>query len=203
MVMRRYTEEEHKFLREFIPGHTMKEIAAEFNKIFIEPIKESQVKCYMHNHKIPNGLNGYFKKGHVPHNKGKHMPTVGRMAETQYKKGNLPHNTKPIGYERVTKDGYTEVKIAMRPSSPSNNDNFKLKHVLAWEQHHGTVPAGYIVIFKDSNKQNFDIDNLALVTRAEHLELTRQKLRFDTKEFTETGIAIVKNKIACRKKVKK
>ena len=203
MVIRRYTDEEHNFLRKFIPGHTMKEIVAEFNETFNDPIKESQVKCYMHNHKIPNGLKGYFKKGHIPYNKGKHMPTVGRMAETQYKKGNLPHNTKPIGYERVSKDGYVEVKIAMRPSSPGCNDNFRGKHILVWEQHNGKVPAGYIVIFKDCNKRNFDIDNLALVTRAEHLELTRSNLRYTTKEFTETGIAIVKSKIACRKKVKK
>ena len=154
MVMRKYTDEEHKFFREFIQGHTIKEIAAEFNKIFEEPIKESQVKCYMGNHKISNGLKGYFKKGHVPYNKGKRVPTVGRMAETQFKKGNLPPNTKPVGYERITRDGYTEVKIAMRPSPSSKGDNFKYKHVLIWEERNGTVPAGHIVIFKDGNKQN-------------------------------------------------
>lgn len=202
MVIHRYSEEEHEFLREFIPGHTYKEIVAAYNSKFTEPITVSRVKCYMSNHRITSGLTGRFKKGNVPANKGTHPPTVGRMGETQFKKGHLPHNTKPIGYERISKDGYVEVKIAMRRSDVGGHNNFKGKHILMWEKHNGPVPEGYIVTFKDGNKLNTDINNLALLSRAEHLELTRSKLRYDSKEFTETGIAIVKAKIACRERKK-
>lgn len=192
MVGHRYTEEEHKFLREFIPGHTYKEIVAEYNKTFAEQITESRVKGYMTNHKINNGLTGRFKKGQVPHNKGKHHLTVGRMAETQYKKGNLPHNTKPIGYERVTKEGYIEVKVRMRPSNPNRKDNFELKHRRIWEEHFGEIPEGHIVIFLDGNKRNFELSNLALVTRGENAIMTKEGLRSEDKQITKTGIGIAR-----------
>ena len=203
MVGHKYTEEEHKFLREFIPGHTYKEIVAEYNKTFSEPITESRVKGYMANHKINNGLTGRFKKGQIPHNKGKHTPTVGRMGETQYKKGNLPHNTRPIGYERITKDGYIEVKVKMRPSSPSCNDNFKAKHHLIWEEANGPIPKGYKLTFLDGNKQNCTLENLALVTNAEHLQMTRQGLRSGNPQFTETGILIARAAVCVQKKRQK
>ena len=198
MVGHKYTAEEHKFLREFIPGHTYKEIVAEWNKRFNEPITEGRVKGYMANHKINNGLTGRFKKGNVPHNKGKHMPTVGRMAETQYKKGNLPHNTVPVGTERVSKDGYIEVKVRMRPTK--GNSNWCGKHRLVWEAAHGKVPEGHVVIFLDGNKQNCTLENLALVTRAEHLALTKNKLRHSDRDLTETGVLIAKVSVMAKKR---
>lgn len=203
MVGHRYTEEEHKFLQSFIPGHTYKEIVAEYNKRFEEPITESRVKGYMANHKINNGLTGRFKKGHIPANKGTHPPTVGRMAETQFKKGGLPPNTKPVGYERITRDGYIEVKIKMRPSHPSCNDNFKLKHRLVWEEAHGPIPEGCNIIFLDGNRQNCDLENLAIVTKAEHQQMTRRGLRSVIPQITETGIIIAKAGVASQKAKRK
>ena len=198
MVGRRYTQEERDFLRKFIPGHTLKEIVAEYNKRFDDQITESRVKGYMANHKINNGLTGRFKKGHIPKNKGTHPPTRGRMAETQYKKGNLPHNTKPIGYERTTKDGYIEVKVKMRPSAPNTNDNFKQKHRLVWEKEYGPIPEGHVVIFLDGDKRNFEISNLALISRAEHAQMAKQGLRSAIPEVTKTGVLIAKVSIKRR-----
>lgn len=203
MVGHRYTDEEHKFLKSFIPGHTYKEIVAEYNKRFEEPITEMRVKGYMANHKINNGLTGRFKKGHIPANKGTHPPTVGRMAQTQFKKGGLPPNTKPIGYERITKDGYIEVKVKMRPSHPNCNDNFKGKHLIVWEEAHGPIPKGYKITFLDGNRQNCSLENLALITNAEHLEMTRRKLRSEIPQLTETGILIARAGVASQKAKKK
>lgn len=199
MVGHRYTAEEHEFLRNFIPGHTYKEIVAAYNKKFSEPITLSRVKAYMANHKINNGLTGRFKKGHVPANKGTHPPTVGRMGETQFKKGGLPHNTKPIGYERITKDGYIEVKVKMRPSSPLCNDNFVLKHRLIWEKARGPIPKGCKLTFLDGNKRNCSLENLALITDAEHLQMTKKNLRSENPKLTETGILIARAEIAADK----
>lgn len=203
MVGHKYTDEEHKFLKSFIPGHTYKEIVAEYNKIFDEPITESRLKGYMGNHKIKNGLTGRFKKGNIPANKGTHPPTVGRMAETQFKKGGLPSNTKPIGYERITKDGYIEVKIKMRPSRPNCNDNFKLKHRLVWEKVHGPIPKGHNIIFLDGNRQNCAPENLAIVTKQEHQQMTRRGLRNEIPQITKTGIIIAKAGVASQRAKKK
>ena len=202
MVNHKYSQEEKEFLKEFVPGHSHKEIMEAFNNKFEYQITVSQVKGCIARYKLNTGRTGRFVKGNIPYNKGIHTETRGRMAETQYKKGNLPHNTKPIGYERVTKDGYTEVKVALRPSKPSCNDNFVLKHRLIFEKINGPIPDGHIVIFKDGNKQNFDPSNLAVISHAENVTMLRRKLRKSKKELTETGILIAQAEIAVRNKVK-
>lgn len=107
---------------------------------------------------------GHFKKGLTPHNKGKKWEdymseeSIERAKKGQFKKGQLPHNTKPEGYERFDKDGYTLVKT---------EGKFVLKHRKIWEEHYGKIPKGYIVVFKDNNRQNFDIENLECITNYE------------------------------------
>lgn len=84
--------------------------------------------------------------------------------KTQFKKGSLPHNHKPIGAERPDRDGYIYKKVA---DTRNKKNDWKMVHVLLWEQHHGEVPKNHAVVFRDGNKQNIVIENLELVTRAE------------------------------------
>lgn len=207
MVGHKYTDEEHKFLQSFIPGHTYKEIIEAYNSRFEDNLTFSRLKGYIGNHKLNTGKTGRFEKGHTPANKGTHPRTVGRMGETQYKKGNLPHNTKPIGYERLSRDGYIEVKIAMRPSDTDDGHNFVGKHRLVWEKAHGPIPKGHKIIFLDGDKQNCSIENLTLVSNAELLQMTRRGLKTENAELTKTGVLIARagvitNKLNKRKKDK-
>lgn len=197
-----YSEEERAFLREFVPGHSHIEITEEFNRRFSQNITISQIKGSIRRYKLNTGRTGRFEKGHIPANKGTHPKTVGRMAETQFKKGGLPHNTKPIGYERITKDGYIEVKIAMRPGDTKDGHNFVGKHRLIWEAVNGPVPRGHKLIFLDGDRKNCDIENIALVTNAEHLQMWRQGLRSDNAKLTETGILIARAGVLTKKRKK-
>ena len=197
---KKYSEEQHKFLRKYIPGHSYKEIAEAFNKRFNGDMTSLRVKSYIGNHKLNTGRTGQFEKGNIPHNKGMKGVCPKGCEKTWYKKGSLPHNTKPIGYERKTKDGYTEVKIAMRPGETKSGRNFVLKHRLIWEKTYGPIPKGYKVVFLDGDKENFDIKNLALLTHNENLQLTRRDLRYENAELTKTGILIAKAEIAVKKR---
>lgn len=109
------------------------------------------------------GENGRFRKGHTPINKGKKMlPHVYAIAKrTMFKKGNKPHNTKYNGYERIGKDGYTEVRV--------KKGKYVAKHRLVWEKANGKVPAGHIVTFRDRNPLNIKLENLELITRKENM----------------------------------
>ncbi len=196
MVMHKYTEEEKAFLREFVPGHSHKEITKEFNRRFLADITVGQIKGSIRRYGLNTGRTGRFEKGH---NKGKKGVCAKGCEKTWFKNGRLPHNTKPIGYERVSKDGYIEVKIAMRPGDTANGHNFIPKHRLIWERANGPIPAGCNIIFLDGDKRNFDLENLALVTNAENLELTRSGLRKNNPQLTETGVLIAKSVIATRK----
>lgn len=98
----------------------------------------------------------------------------------------------------MTTDGYPAVKIA-------EPNVWKLKHVLVWEAANGPVPEGHAIIFLDQDHTNTNLENLALVSRAELLELNRRELITSNAELTTTGILIarVNCKISKIKRAKK
>jgi len=104
-----------------------------------------------------------FEKGHISWNKGKKMKVTGRMAETQFKKGLLPHNTKHDGAKSVRKDRsgrpYTYVRVSKA--------KWRMEHVMIWEQNHGPITNGMVVVFKDGNTMNVQLDNLEMINRGE------------------------------------
>lgn len=104
-----------------------------------------------------------YPKGNIPANKGKKMPAelFQKCQATMFKKGKVPHNTKYDKHERISVDGYTEIRIA--------KGKYVLKHRHVWQQLKGEIPKGFIVAFKDGNQQNIKIENLELITRKENM----------------------------------
>ena len=102
-----------------------------------------------------------FKPGQAPHNKGKRFNAGGRSAEARFKAGHRPANTVPVGTVVTDSFGYLRKKIA------DNQGRFgwRFLHHLVWEAQHGPLPAGHIVIFKDGNRQNVALDNLACISK--------------------------------------
>lgn len=117
--------------------------------------------------------NGRFKPGQAPWNKGKKMrrETLEKLRPTLFKKGNRPHTWVPIGTEYTYKrDGLIKVKVSDDMSLP-RKARWRFKHHLLWEQHHGHIPKGAIVRFKDGNASNITIDNLELIDRKQNVLL--------------------------------
>ena len=168
-------------------GRTTTEITKLVNAEFKTDYKIKQIKAFRKNHKLVSGITGKFQKGNVPWTKGKkglHFPGT---EKTWFKKGQLPLNHKEIGTEVIDKNGYHKIKIA-------EPNKWKFKHIMEWEKHNGKIPAGCIIVFKDNNKDNVDISNLMMVTRAEHAIMNNKGLRFDNAELTEKGLLIAKLK---------
>jgi hypothetical protein len=122
------------------------------------------------------GAPGRFKPGIVPHSKGVKRPgwSTGRMRETQFKKGErsgfAEKNWKPIGTVVADLEGFLRVKIAERVNGePKGWDKriWPLLSHLTWEEHHGPIPAGHKVVFKNGDRANCAIENLELLTHAE------------------------------------
>lgn len=160
-----------------------------------------QIKQYYARNGLNSGLTGYFKKGHCPYRPKPGVHAQG-CEKTWFKPGQTPHNIKPIGYERTTRDGYIEVKIKMRKSRPGSNDNFAPKHRIIWEREHGPLPPGYVIVFKDGNRQNLDPDNLAAVTKQERLDMNRHDLFSSDPQATETGILLARLRTTASQKEK-
>lgn len=79
----------------------------------------------------------------------------------QFSKGQLPHNTNYNGHERITVDGYTEIRLKA--------GLYRLKHVHNWEKINGPLPKGCCLRCLDGDKQNTQASNWQLITRAENM----------------------------------
>ena len=86
-------------------------------------------------------------------------------------------------------DGYIWVKVDDQPKVPKVI-NWRQKHRLIWEKEYGSIPEGYMIIFLDGNHENFDIDNLEMITKQENLVMNRNKLFKNDKELTKIGLQI-------------
>lgn len=117
-----------------------------------------------------------FKKGQKVWNKGMKGLQIGGKA-TQFKKGSKPPNWKPVGYIRLTVDGYYEMKIA------EGMQKFELLHRVIWERCNGAIPKGQICIFIDGNSKNLEVTNLALMTKQQNMK--RNSLHSYPKELAE------------------
>ena len=111
------------------------------------------------------GRDGRLRPGNASWNKGKKMPYNANSARTQFKKGNLPHNTKYLGHERISKDGYIEISIEQINPHTGFERRYILKHKFLWETKNGPVPAGMCLKSKDGNRLNADPSNWVPIPR--------------------------------------
>ena len=182
IVKHRWTKEEKEYLSEITPGRHYKEILEMMNDKFEYQFTYEQVKSAIIRFNLKTGFNGRFEKGHVPAIKG----TKGIMKpnKTSFKKGHVHWNKKPIGSERVSVDGYTEIKVA-------DPDKWRLKHRVMYEKYHNVVlNPKELVIFADGDKSNITKENLLLVDNEQLLILNQNGLINENRELTKTGLNI-------------
>lgn len=109
---------------------------------------------------------GQFVKGVITWNKG--IKGLNFSPKTQFKVGEFVGETHPSwkgGVQLIKKDcAYLWDGANKRKRRPR----------AVWEQYHGTLPNGYVVIHLDRNKDNDDINNLKAISRKELLRLNQQ-----------------------------
>ena len=170
-------------LREFrllYPHTTMRELMARFKRTR-SALKNLAVKLGLRKTKEHVREHCRLNPGHPAWgwNRGKHYQAGGRAKETQFKPGQRGPRQRPVGAERVSRDG-VEIKVA-EPGVWMPKPRF------VWEQHFGQIPAGAIVRLKDGNPQNCAPENLLLVTRSEHVRLNWKPRRAAAKPVGWTG----------------
>lgn len=118
------------------------------------------------------GRTGCFTADTVPHNKGKKMPSHPNSKRTQFQKGGLPHNTKHLGHERISKDGYVEISVNQENPHTGYERRYVLKHRHLWEQANGRLPEGHFLKCMDSDRTNTDPSNWTLCANSMKPRLT-------------------------------
>ena len=180
MKRHRWTPDEIAVLRACYPVQPTDELAEQlglrveqvYTKAFALKIKKTEAflsSPAANRLSAETGRTTRFVKGQSAWTKGmKGLQVGGRSAETQFKPGTrngiAKKRYKPIGTERISRDGYLERKV---------NDDFpphkhwRAVHLLLWESAYGALPAGHAVVFKDGNRRNLTLENLELVSRAD------------------------------------
>lgn len=189
-----WTTEEKEYLKQVVKGKSYKEIAGLMSIRFGHEFNDGQIKNAINRYKLNTGRNGQFAKGQAAWNKGTKGATGANR--TSFKKGDRPHNYKPVGSERISKDGYVEVKI-------SEPGKWKPKHLIIWEEKNGPVPKGSCIIFGDGDKTNLDVNNLMLISRKQLLFLNNNKLIQNDISLTKVGLNIADLLIKINEKKKK
>lgn len=174
-VLRAYTPEQKAWVVENYPRLKLEDLTTAFNEKFQTNKTVQQIRSFTRNHKIHSGRTGQFKKGQKSWNKGTKGLTSAN--KTSFKKGQVPHNHRPVGSERISKDGYVQVKT-------KEPRTWELKHRLVWEKEAGPVPNDHVVFHKDGDKLNNSPDNLCLISRTELIRLN-QMSRTDDLRYTE------------------
>ena len=143
-------------------------VRREAHQLFCEKFKRKDIS--LDNFKALCNIKGWMTgrderlmSRNVSWNKGKKKPFNANTAKTQFKKGSKPHNTKYLGHERVTKDGYIEINVGAKEDGHKNN--YLLKHKYLWEQVNGKMADDMCLKCLDGNRQNVDPSNWEAIAR--------------------------------------
>lgn len=168
----RYSEEELAFI-EWRQAMTRRALHESFVQQFGRTdVKLEDIKALCSRRKWNTGRTGCFEKGMVPLNKGKLCPPGkgGRhpnARKTQFKKGSMAGAAaakyKPIGTERLSKDGYLERKV--HDGMPQQS-RWRSVHLIRWEEVNGPLPEGKALKSVDGDRSNTDPSNWMAVPRA-------------------------------------
>lgn len=181
---RRWSDAEIAILRERYPDQPTASLLPLLPGRTIKTIQEKSVSIGVHKTReflAAQGREAMARPGHPAHqtrfvkgapawNKGISYQPGGRSVDTRFPKGTLSGNAalnkKPLGFERISKDGYLERKI--NEDRPFNK-RWRFVHLILWESVNGPLPEGHALVFRNGDKTDIRLDNLELITRSDLL----------------------------------
>lgn len=201
---KKYPQGMYEFIRDNSWGVSSREMAEMVNEKFGTEFTQTQMKQFRQRHGIKSGVTGWYQKGHAPGNKGKKLEEYitdperladirRRISPTQFKKGEQPRNEMPVGTVVVNSEGY---KLRKKQMEGTLWERWEHLHRAVWIEHHGEIPEGMMVSFRDNNRLNCDIDNLMLISKSENAQLNKLGLRFDDPDLTDTALLAIRLKNA-------
>ena len=117
---------------------------------------------------------GQFKKGSVPHNKGKNLEDyltpeqIEEIKKTQFTSENFGEN------HSCWKGGVQKMKDDCVHLWEGKNKRVRRPRKV-YEDHYGKIPKGYVIYHIDGNKDNDDPENLEAIPRKELLRRNKKK----------------------------
>lgn len=96
---------------------------------------------------------------------------ISKTKKTLYKTNTVRSYVKDVCVlpKEITYNGYKVYMDGKYPAICINGKN-KYLHRYVWEQTYGPIPKGMVIHHKDFNRGNWNLENLELLTRAEHMK---------------------------------
>lgn len=180
-----------QFILDNLKGNSYPAMTKLVNEHFGTNYSVNQMHRQYTKHKLHSGLTGRFENGHISWNTGKNIDyskmspeSLENLQKIRFKKGHLPWTVLPIGTERM-KHGFVYVKVA-------DPNIWKRKQIVVWEKYNGPVPKGHCVIFLNGDRNDFSIENLKLISKAEHLRLNEKHWRFEDRDLQEVAVNTIR-----------
>lgn len=114
-----------------------------------------------------------FQPGSVPWNRG--LKGIHLSPATEFQIGRTSDNALPIGSVTIRRRQRDKKPRAWVKVAQPNK--WILRALLVWMTANGDIPSGYVVHHGDRDTLNDAIENLALLTRADHLNEHRHEFR--------------------------
>lgn len=164
-----WTPERLDWLRERRETLTITPLTAAFNARFGVSYPAHSLANALKRYGISSPRSGRFHPGQTPWNAGMvGYQAGGRSAETRWQPGNKVWHQLPIwSYRQDPDGGYWFFKY--REASPAgySRRDWIAVHRLHWQDAHGPLAAGQVVIMLDTDPNHTELDNLACLTRRE------------------------------------
>lgn len=184
----KYTKEEVDFITQNVTKYYVPQLVKMFNEKFNANMTIYKMKNFKHRYNLYSDL---------PMN-----PLTGKEHKKRHKhtrKEWLDKVTHDIGYEYKRKDGTTYIKVNNKVGA-TNNYMTKAQYVYTCK--YGEIPKGYVLLHKDGNTDNCDIDNLKLVSRKEQIYLKNTGLISTNEYIIDTALQIKKLNDKAKDKIK-
>lgn len=139
-----------------------------YGKAYSLKLEKSEAFKRSHKRRVFDGTEGIafrFKKGNIPWNKGLKIVCSEACKATWFPLGHLPVNTKYNGCVVTRKNSKRRPYKWIRISQA----NWIMLHVKIWEDANGPVPNGKIIVFKNGDSLNCELENLEMISRSENM----------------------------------
>lgn len=125
------------------------------------------------------------------------MTEIWKEYKTYYRSGRIRSNFMVSNFGNVKGELYNDKKLEITINKKGrrclSNAHSAQIFILVWTSFNGPIPKGYCVHHIDENKLNDRLDNLMLLTNAEHMSLHKKGKRM-SEEFKNKISEIAKNR---------
>ena len=180
----KYTAEQDQFLREAIPGRHWQEIVALFKERFGIELSKNQVCGKKRSLGVNSGVTGREKGCATP------MSERYQIGDEMESRGNV--------WVKVAKGGSTGKSRSLYKSGL-----WEKKQNVVWERANGCpLPSGYVVMFIDNDRRNFDTANLIAVPIEISQAIYGMKIPHSDPQTMQACITMAQIRLALKRKGK-